>query len=384
MSNSVHPHSGSDSEPSESRPLVMLNQLVLERINCPLCGCEDAKIVLHAVDNLCGVPGRFAVERCQACRHMFMNPRPTMDSMIDCYPLHYGPHQSTPEQQLTTEVVSSQSSDERDPKSAPWYLRFLPLRYVPGLRRFYYLLMDDKSHPLPELKFAKSIEPSVEARHDADQDQIQPRALELGCATGWYLQRLKRNGWAVVGVEPGERPASLARAAGLDVHCGTLTTFELPQESFDAAAAWMVIEHVPDPRETLAGLAKLLKPRGQLLISIPNAGCWEPAVFGRFWYAWEPPRHLHHFSSASIRQLLSETGFTEIRITHQRSLLYIVGSLGIVILSRWPDSRLGKWLKYYPDHPNLPVQLLLAPVAQLMAFLRQGGRLTITARRDGD
>lgn len=384
MSNSMHQNSRSGSGPSESRPAPALKQLVLERINCPLCGCEDADILLHAVDNLCGVPGQFAVEKCRQCRHMFMNPRPTMDSMADCYPPHYGPHQTAPEQQLTAEVASSQSSDERDPKAVPWYLRFLPLRYVPGLRRFYYWMMDDKSQPLPDLKFAESIGPSVEAEHRADQDSPQPRALELGCATGRYLLRLKQNGWAVVGVEPGEGPVALARAVGLEVHCGTLATCELLHESFDAAAAWMVIEHVPDPRETLTRLTKLLKPRGQLLISIPNAGCWEPSVFGRFWYVWELPRHLHHFTPASIRQLLAEHGFTEIMITHQRTLLNVVGTLGMVILSRWPYSRLGKSLKFYPDHPNLPVQLLLSPFAHLMAFLRQGGRLTITARRDSD
>lgn len=241
--------------------------------------------------------------------------------------------------------------------------------------------MDDKSQPLPEWKLVESIGPAAKSGQDADQDRLQPGALELGCATGRYLQRLKQNGWTAVGLEPGEGPAHLARAAGLEVHCGTLTACKFPNEYFDAAAAWMVIEHVPDPRETLTRLAELLKPRGQLLISVPNAGCWEPAIFGRFWYAWEPPRHLHHFTPISIRRLLSESGFTDIVITHQRSLLYVVGSLGIVILSRWPKCRVGRWLKYYPDHPKLLVQLLMAPFAHLMAFLRQGGRLTITARR---
>lgn len=383
MSNSVHQSSRSESGPSESRPVVMLNQLVLERIHCPLCGCEDAEIVLHAVDNLCGVPGQFAVERCQACRHMFMNPRPTMDSMVLCYPSHYGPHQSAPEQQSTDESSSIRFGAAVTPKAVPWYLRFLPLRYVPGLRRFYYWLMDDKSQPLPDLELAASSGPSPEANAKSDENPLQPRALELGCATGRYLQRLKENGWEVVGVEPSERPASLARAAGLVVHCGTLATCELPQESFDAAAAWMVIEHVPDPRETLTGLAKLLKPRGQLLISIPNAGSWEPAVFGRFWCAWELPRHLHSFTPESIERLLLESGFTEIAVIHQRSMLFIIGSLGMMLLSRWPRSRLGRLLISYPDHPHLLVQVLLAPVAHLMAFLRQSGRLTITARRDG-
>ena len=79
----------------ESGLAAELKQPVLERIHCPLCGSGEADIMLHAFDNLCGVPGRFVVERCRQCRHMFMNPRPTIDTMAHCYPPHYGPHQST-------------------------------------------------------------------------------------------------------------------------------------------------------------------------------------------------------------------------------------------------------------------------------------------------
>jgi hypothetical protein len=104
-------------------------------------------------------------------------------------------------------------------------------------------------------------------------------------------------------------------------------------------------------------------------------------VFGPCWYVWELPRHLHHFTPATIRRLLSECGFDDIRIVHQRSLLNVVGSCGIRILQSQPDSRIGRWLKSWPDHPTLSLQLLLAPFAHGLAFLRQGGRLTISAVR---
>jgi SAM-dependent methyltransferase len=338
--------------------------LELERIACPLCGSEASTHFLTAVDNLCDVPGTFSIERCGRCRHLFMNPRPVIASLGACYPAQYGPHQSAPERPAPAAGTVADSAIPR----RPWYLRYLPLRYVPGLRAFYFWLLEDRSQPLPSWPAG-------------DSGTLPPRVIEPGCATGRYLQRLQSAGWSVVGIEPGEVPAQVARDAGLNVTTGVAESVEHPAESFDAAAAWMVIEHVPDPRTTLTRLCGWLKPGGQLLISVPNAGCWEPTVFGRYWYVWELPRHLHHFTPGSIRQLLSECGFADVRVHHQRTLLNVVGSLGIVLLNWKPASRLGRWLKSYPDHPTLWGQLLLAPLAHLLALLRQGGRLTIEARK---
>ena len=369
---------------SEQSPQSMASRvpLKLERINCPLCGSHDSSVVMTSNDNLCGLPGEFHVERCEACDHRFMNPRPVPESMAACYPEQYGPHRSVPKTAGDC-VATSRSGNEitngATARGRPLYLRILPLRYVPGLKQFYNWLMDDRSQPVPHAPLA--------TRHAADPAPDQrrrpekPRALELGCATGQYLVRLQEAVWLSTGIEPGERPASIAIEAGLDVHCGTLDATELQSEQFELAAAWMVIEHVPDARETLRRLHSLLIPGGSLLFSIPNAGCWESWFFGKYWYVWELPRHLHHFTPSSIRKLLEECGFTNIRIIHQRNMSNVVGSLALSILARWPDSRFGRWLLRFPDRPTTATKLLLAPFAHGLAWMRQGGRLTISARR---
>jgi len=292
-----------------------------------------------------------------------MNPRPVLADLGACYPDTYGPHRPAPEGISVDSDVIGQSEAATE---KPWYLRFLPLRYVPGLKRFYDWLLDDQSQPVPAAPSSGSVE-----------------ALEIGCATGRYLQALQRHGWNVKGVEPGHVPAERARQAGLDVYNGVLDTYEFAPESFGLVAAWMVLEHVPDPRSTLTQMHSALELDGQLLLSIPNAGCWEPKVFGRHWYVWELPRHLHHFSPASIRRLLAECNFEQIEIIHQRTMLNVVGSLGIWFRNRRSDSRIAAWLLSVPDEPLLWMQLLLAPLAHLLAFFRQGGRLTIRARKSG-
>ena len=380
MSEEVQP--AADSCEQSREPTASRATLKLERISCPLCGSSDSSVVMTSKDNLCGLPGEFHVERCQTCGHRFMNPRPVPESLAACYPLQYGPHQSVPKATAVSTGTSQQPNETNDDATIPGrplYLRILPLRYVPGLKQFYNWLMDDRSQPVPTAP--------VGTRHAADSAPIEgsrrekPRALELGCATGQYLVRLQDAGWSATGIEPGERPASIAKEAGLDVHCGTLDAIELQSEQFELAVAWMVIEHVPDAKETLRRLHSLLMPGGMLLFSIPNAGCWESWFFGKYWYVWELPRHLHHFTPSSIRKLLEECGFTDITIIHQRNLSNVVGSLALAVLARWPECRFGRWLLRYPDRPTTATKLLLAPFSHVLAWLRQGGRLTISARR---
>lgn len=367
-----------DSKTSHSDPTCAVLQL--ERISCPLCNSPNTKLVQTARDNLCGIPGEFSVERCAVCQHLFMNPRPVMECLAACYPANYGPHQSTPVLAADLNTDDRQHGTKVSERSKrPLYLRVLPLRYVPGLKRLYEWLMEDLSQPVPQVP--APVSGADKAVASEMQSPGTHRALEVGCATGQYLVRLQQAGWEVTGIEPGEKPAAVAKEAGLNVQCGLLESCELQPESFDLAAAWMVIEHVPNPRQTLQNIQEVLKPGGTFLFSIPNAGCWEANFFGKNWYVLELPRHLHHFTTKSIQRLLEETGFIDVSITHQRNVSNVVGSLALMLLSKWPNSRVGRKLLAYPDTPTLALKLLLAPIAHLLARIHQGGRLTISARR---
>lgn len=346
-------------------PLTVPAPPELERTPCPLCGSDQSRVKVRLQDDACGIPGVFTVESCLACRHLFLNPRPTAATLHRCYPEGYGPHQSPPP--ARPDLLPSESADAavlRPPE--PWYLKYLPLRKIPGLKSLYYWLTEDQSQPLPVLPTSIS-------------EKERPVALELGCSTGGYLARLAQAGWDVTGVEPSIEASEKARQAGFLVHTGILDDAPLEPNSFHCVAAWMVVEHVIDPVATLQHMFQLLKPGGQLLISIPNVGCWEPTVFGTSWYVWEAPRHLNHFSPRRIREVLQNAGFVRIRIVHQKNVLNIIGSLGLVLRRfKWTRT-LGQLIFSYPDSPRMWIQLALSPFAVLLSFLRQGGRLTVLA-----
>lgn len=302
-----------------------------------------------------------------------MNPRPTLATLSLCYPVGYGPHE--PAKDSRTEIVqgatSESATDSNEAASelaadsarskSPWYLSGL-VRGIPGLKSLYYWLSDNRSEVLPEPKTDNC------------------KAIELGCATGKYLVRLRDAGWNAEGIELVESAAVEAKNLGFQTHIGTLDSANLDANSYQAAFAWHVLEHLPDPRAALTEFHRILQSGGTLAFSIPNVSCWEPVIFGRNWYVWELPRHLQFYGPASIRRLLGETGFDEIRIVHQRTLLNVIGSVALSMQRIFPRSRLAKKLLAYPDHPSMWWQLLLAPAAIFLAMIRQGGRLTVIAR----
>jgi SAM-dependent methyltransferase len=337
-------------------------------IPCPLCGSDRFAIRLESVDVMHGIPGRFRVVRCQDCGHVHMNPQTTPETVLFGYPDQYGPHAAmhatdpASDAPAPASTGADRTAHTTDVPQQPWYLR-PSVRRIPGLRRLYYWLSDTRGDFIPPRGFPGSA------------------ALELGCATGTFLKKLRDAGWQARGVEPVAPAAAVAQREGFDVHVGTLESATFPTSSFDAVFGWMVIEHLNDPRSALREMARITRPDGWLGISIPNFGCWEPTAFGRYWYLWELPRHLHFFTPKSIRRLLEESGFDRVEVVHQRNALNLVGSAGLFLRRRFPNSRLARRVLEWPDHPTTWWQLALSPLAIVLAAVRQGGRLLVIARR---
>lgn len=332
-----------------------------ERTACPLCSAEESVLYRRAPDRLYGCEGEFSLVRCRVCGHFYLNPRPTPECIGRFYPEQYGPHHaSTPAQQNADQ---QESSGERPAR--PWYLSSWA-RALPGLRRLYYWLKESHADFVPVVETAS------------------PQALELGCADGRFLEHLRERGWQPSGIELIDAPAQVARDKGFEVHAGVLDADCFAEQPFDAVFAWMLLEHVPEPRETLTQIHRVLKPGGWLVISVPNFACWEPFVFRSYWYSLQLPTHLQHFTPRTLRRLLDESGFESIRVIHQHNVFNLVGSLGLWLRTRFPSLSLGQRMLRFTDAPTMWGQLALAPLAKLLAWLHQGGRLTVVARRRRD
>jgi 2-polyprenyl-3-methyl-5-hydroxy-6-metoxy-1,4-benzoquinol methylase len=132
------------------------------------------------------------------------------------------------------------------------------------------------------------------------------RVLDVGTGTGEWPAFLGACGHEVEGIETNEVARSKAEKKGVSVvgHWD-----ELQNKTFDVITLWHVLEHLPDPSEAFDALFRHLAPGGHLFIAVPNFRSLDAKEYGKYWAAYDVPRHLWHFSSKSIQKLGEEKGF---------------------------------------------------------------------------
>lgn len=150
-------------------------------------------------------------------------------------------------------------------------------------------------------------------------EQLTPpgRLLEVGCASGFLLKHARERGWEVEGVEPSADAAARARALGLSVHHGDLRGAKLGEARFDLVYMGDVLEHVPDCREVLVEVCRVLGPGGWLYLRGPmtthslarSLGLALYRLAGRTIVLREPPYHLWEFRPRPLLRLFRDTGF---------------------------------------------------------------------------
>ncbi len=141
------------------------------------------------------------------------------------------------------------------------------------------------------------------------------RILDVGCGDGFFLRSVKSIGWEAHGIEMNEKAVHRAKSIGVDqVTQGTFADASYPDNYFDVIRFWSVLEHIHDPVTTLTKVNQLLKPKGLLVLQVPNYRSAAARWAGPRWSAWDVPRHLYHFSSRSLTTLLEKSGFQTTRL----------------------------------------------------------------------
>ncbi|OHA08644.1 MAG: hypothetical protein A3A44_02555 [Candidatus Sungbacteria bacterium RIFCSPLOWO2_01_FULL_60_25] len=180
---------------------------------------------------------------------------------------------------------------------------------------------------------------------DAVEGVVSARGtlLDVGAATGFFLKIARERGWRVAGLEVSSYAVSEARRSGLGVVEGTLESSPWQGPTFDAITLFDVIEHVPDPRRTLARAFAILRPGGAVAINTPDTGSFWGRAFGRHWHAYCPPEHLSYFNQRNIQTLARECGFETLSVTKigkRFTPAYIFS-----MLRRWQGLRFWRWME---------------------------------------
>lgn len=142
------------------------------------------------------------------------------------------------------------------------------------------------------------------------------RALDCGCGAGANARLLRERGWEVTGITLSPRERDLASR-----HCARVVLADLEQalpdevgSGYDLAVLSHVLEHLRRPELLLAAVARVLAPRGELLVALPNVLFYkvrQRALAGRFDYERAgilDETHLRFYTFASGAALLERSG----------------------------------------------------------------------------
>ena len=153
------------------------------------------------------------------------------------------------------------------------------------------------------------------------------RVLDVGCAEGAGIDVLRGRGAThVAGIELDEGFAAKARERYDEVvHGAVPDDLAWPDESFDTVLCYDVLEHLYDPWSATRRLAALLKPGGQLHLSVPNARSkelWLPLLLqGRFRYKPEgimDVTHVRFFGRKDAMEMLEAAGLDVVSVDHAK------------------------------------------------------------------
>lgn len=330
----------------------------LETVPCPLCGSAAYDVYLSQAKELYnGLDARFDVVRCRECGFIYTNPRPTATTIGCFYPDSAQYYQ--PKENRVTVGNWSRKGWKKALQQAVLARRFGYL--LPRLAAPFELI----ASTFWRKKFCLAHVPHFVANG---------RLLDIGCAWGGYLGRMRELGWEVHGIELNAEAARHAREVlGLtQVRAGSFADLDYPDGFFDVVHMSMVLEHLHDPGEALRRIHRLLRAGGQLILSVPDISGFEARLFKDKCYTLQVPQHLSHFSPRTATLLLRRTGFTVEEIIHQKAKRDIIQSAAYLenrTLPRLLDSSLVR-------------SLILGPLVGMLAALGKTSRMSIFARKE--
>ncbi len=234
----------------------------MEYVKCNLCDSRESELFKEI--------NGYQLVKCKHCGLIYLNPRPNHQELNKIY-------------------------------SAAYHIEKI-------------LKQDPKTDKAVEIEINKYIGRATEI---VNQFGKKGKLLDIGCSAGFFLACLKKYGWDVTGVEISQWASNFARKKlGLKVYTGKVEDVNF-SDQFDVITMYHVLEHLPNPSNTLEKVYDILDTNGVLIINGPNFASFDRIWHGKEWRGYDLPFHLYHFTPDTYRAFLEKTGFSVQKIKFQ-------------------------------------------------------------------
>lgn len=136
------------------------------------------------------------------------------------------------------------------------------------------------------------------------------RVLDIGSASGYFLNHMKGLNYEVKGVEISQKARDLCKA---NFNIATATPNEWldakEDNMFSVVTMWHVMEHVYPIDTYLKKIHSSLNETGKAFIAMPNHTSFDASYYQDDWAAYDVPRHIWHFNPSAFNNLAAKHGF---------------------------------------------------------------------------
>ncbi|ACD89917.1 Methyltransferase type 12 [Chlorobium limicola DSM 245] len=241
----------------------------METLPCPICGLKSFESYIEVPDRF-NAAARWKIVRSPSSGFIMLNPRPDASEIAGYY--HEGPEGSYDPHLHKCSAASTE---------ARLYLKVRSL------------LLNRKSSMVLD---------------GAQKAPAECRILEIGCSTGDLLNYLHQKKGIpaenLSGIETDPNAASAAEThSGISIFRNGIHELNR-QGTFDRIVFWHALEHLHDLNGILGECSWRLNSDGIMVVALPNPESRDARHYRENWVAWDAPRHLWHFTPATLGTLL--------------------------------------------------------------------------------
>ena len=244
---------------------------------CPYCGSTGRNVAYRETQDwsfYCA-PGKWTYWDCSDCGTLYLNPRPSKESIGRAYSTYYTHGVSN-----LYKALSLGKSLVRNLCYLAWY--GIELRPSIALPKFLFPLLSVFRNRIAAPSFI------LQELHRLPKGRV----VDVGCGDGMFLDVAKQFGWHTLGIEVDPEAAKVVRASGHEVVQNTYEALAAFDNEIDCIICSHVLEHVHDPKALFFAMSEALKLGGVVLLSLPNAGSIVRSAVSDNWRGLEAPRHL--------------------------------------------------------------------------------------------